>query len=64
MPSAEEKYREYKRKLQSWEELFEEQYGTPPTDDDCHNSSTWTALLDKVRGDATGGHLHGQGAPW
>ena len=45
---ADDKYQEYKRKLAAWEDLFEEQYGASPTDGDCHQSSTWTALNEKV----------------
>lgn len=47
--SAQEKYHEYKRKLGNWVQLFEDEHGAPPTDDECHASATWTALNDKVR---------------
>ena len=42
------KYYEYKKKLNSWVQLFEEEYGVAPTDEDMHASSTWMALNDKV----------------
>lgn len=44
-----DKYHEYKKKLNSWVQLFEEEYGVPPTDEDCRGSSTWTALNEKAR---------------
>ena len=47
--TAEAKYAEYKQKLAAWERLFEEEYGSPPSDDDCHGSSTWVALNDKAK---------------
>ena len=35
--------------LAAWSRLFEEEYGEPPTESDCHQSSTWTALNEKAR---------------
>ena len=46
--SPADKYYEYKKKLNQWVQLFEEEYGMAPTDDDCHASATWTALNEKV----------------
>jgi hypothetical protein len=46
---SEQKYNEYKSKLNAWARLFEKEYGAPPTDDDCQQSSTWSALNEKSR---------------
>ena len=35
--------------LAAWARLFEEEYGQPPSDADCHQSSTWTALNEKAK---------------
>ena len=46
---AEQKYSEYKAKINAWARLFEEEHGAPPSEADCQNSSTWTALNEKAR---------------
>ena len=43
------KYQEYKAKIRSWKKLFEQEYGRPPTSEDCHASATWTALNEKSK---------------
>jgi len=49
MPTAGEKYNEYKRKMADWAKLFEREYGHAPSDDDRLDSDTYNALLEKAR---------------
>jgi len=49
MASPRTKYKEYKRKMEEWSKLFEQEYGFAPTDDDRLESNTYNALLEKAR---------------
>ena len=41
------KYAEYRQKMLDWGRIFEEEYGSPPTEEDKTSSQTWTALNEK-----------------
>ena len=43
------KYQEYKTKLASWVNLFEEEYGYRPTEAERAESKTWSALNSKAK---------------
>ena len=49
LASAAAKHQEYMAKLDSWATLYEQEHGNPPTDADCHASSTWLKLKEKER---------------
>ena len=49
MASPRTKYKEYKRKMEEWSKLFEQEYGYAPADDDRLESNTYNALLEKAR---------------
>ena len=48
MTTPREKHGEYKRKLVEWARIFEQEYGTSPSEDDRVASNTWNALNDKA----------------
>ena len=48
MTTPREKHAEYKRKLVEWARIFEQEYGTSPSEDDRVASNTWNALNDKA----------------
>ena len=48
MATPRTKHSEYKRKLAEWARIFEQEYGTSPTDEDRAVSNTWNALNDKA----------------
>ena len=48
MTTPRTKHSEYKRKLVEWARIFEQEYGTSPTEEDRVASNTWNALNDKA----------------